>query len=172
MNSIRTAVSIFIGLILCNLAQAGYYWPRLPERVASHFGGSGAPNGWSSRTFFVALYAGIVLLMAAIMAFNAFGLKNFSDARINLPHKDFWLAPARREKTFNWLAAHFLWMGSATMALLLDIFAQAFQFNLGASRALAHPQWTLGVYLVYTAGWLVVLLRRFYALPSDAQRPR
>ena len=37
---------VFLGTGTLCIAQAWSYFPLLPARVASHFGASGAPNGW------------------------------------------------------------------------------------------------------------------------------
>lgn len=47
---------------LLALAVSLYAWPRLPERVPTHFGVGGAPDGWGSRAMGA-------LLMPAVMAF-------------------------------------------------------------------------------------------------------
>ncbi len=55
-------------LILAIFAVGLYFWPQLPERVPTHWGINGQPNGWSSSTFailfFPALMAGIYLLLS------------------------------------------------------------------------------------------------------------
>ena len=44
----------------------GFYalWQRVPERLAVHFGPSGAPDGWMSRRQFFAFSVGVLLLLA------------------------------------------------------------------------------------------------------------
>jgi uncharacterized membrane protein len=44
----------FYGLIAVGVLQSIYYYPRMPEVVASHFDGLGAANGWSSKNGFSA----------------------------------------------------------------------------------------------------------------------
>jgi len=42
MNALRR---LFYGLIALAAVQTLYYYPQMPEVVASHFDGRGAPNG-------------------------------------------------------------------------------------------------------------------------------
>lgn len=44
LTSLLTLAPLFAGLIL---------WNRLPDRIATHFGFDGTPNGWSGKTFTV-----------------------------------------------------------------------------------------------------------------------
>ena len=48
----RVAV-IYLGLLSLAILQAAWYYPRLPETVASHFSGSGIPDGWMSKQSFL-----------------------------------------------------------------------------------------------------------------------
>ena len=40
-------------IILLQTVVGAALWDRLPERIATHFGMNGEPNGWSSKTFTV-----------------------------------------------------------------------------------------------------------------------
>lgn len=52
MSSLRRAVvlhGILIGLLA---VQVVVYYPRLPDRVASHFGAGGVADGWMDKPAF------------------------------------------------------------------------------------------------------------------------
>ncbi len=51
---------IFFALVAIAILQTVYYYPRVPQVVASHFDGTGVPNAWSGRDGFFALYLGMV----------------------------------------------------------------------------------------------------------------
>ena len=65
MNWLRRS---FYGLLAIAVLQTLYYYPQMPAVVASHFDGLGAPNGWSSRNGFFALYLGITTLSLGLVA--------------------------------------------------------------------------------------------------------
>jgi hypothetical protein len=165
---LKWARTAFFVLAAACLAQAAVMYSRLPPLVASHFGPSGAANGWMSRDLFIGIYVFIVLFLGVMMSRTVFGLPGRSQARVNLPHKDYWLAPERREQTFAWLQAFLLWSGAGTFVLLLDMFHQVFRFNLGLAARLEHPLMDIALYGAYTAAWIVALLRRFSSVPADA----
>jgi len=80
---------LFWLLVFAAVLEIVYYYPLLPERVASHFDGYGRPNGWSSRDAFIAINASVTLLMAVLYAGIGFALPRLPEALINLPNKDY-----------------------------------------------------------------------------------
>jgi uncharacterized membrane protein len=109
---------VFVGLLVFAAAFLLYTTESLPDRVASHFGGSGAANGFMSRddyrlfmlAFCVVLPLGLVGLMIAV----------FRSARghVRLPNADHWLAPERRRQTMDFLEMQAVKFGSMLVAFL------------------------------------------------------
>jgi uncharacterized membrane protein len=159
MTNLPRAVFI-IALLLC-LAHAAYYYPLLPDRVASHFNASGRPDAWSDKGVFVKIYLFAVALVAIMFSGIGPALRRTPDSLINLPHKDYWLSPGRRQETLDTLSRQFLWFGSATLLLLLDIFHQSFRVHLGKTPGLEHPLASIGVYVAFSVLWTVALIRKF-----------
>lgn len=94
-------------------------------------------------------------------------LAKIPSAWINLPHKDYWLAPERRAATVETIQRQMEWLAAATVALLLGIAQLTIQANLDAGGArLGDGFWLLvSGYMVYFVVWLVWLLRKWYARP-------
>ncbi len=55
-------------ITLATLAFSWWAWPQLPERVVTHWGANGQPNGWSSPTFAAFLMPGMMALLTLIFA--------------------------------------------------------------------------------------------------------
>lgn len=53
----RAPYVLCAGLMVLLAVQALYYYPQLPERMASHFGADGRPNGWTTREGFFGIIA-------------------------------------------------------------------------------------------------------------------
>ncbi len=157
----RLPLIVFLVLCVLCVAQALYYYPQLPERVASHFGASGQPDGWSTKQSFLGIYLFTVGLVAVLFLGVQFGMSRIPTTLINLPNKDYWLSPERRQGTFDFMAGYFPWFASATTLLLLDVFHQSFQVNLGRAEALAHPVLSISVYVAFTAVWTIGLIVKF-----------
>ncbi len=159
----RLAVLVLLVLLLIVAVQIGYYGPRLPSTVASHFRGDGTPDGWSSRTELLGVYIAMVVLAISSFATLLLILPHLPESLINLPRKDYWLAPARREETFRTLGTRMLWFGKATPMLLSHLMGMTLAANLSPHPRLGKAAvWALVVYLAFTTVWLVSLLRHFY----------
>lgn len=143
------------------MAQAIWYYPQLPEKVASHSGPSGQPDAWSTKKFFITIYILTTGGCALILFLISFGLPKIPVSLINLPKKDYWLSLGRRKKTFEFLSQYFLWFASATLIFLLDMFQQSFQVHLGKAQSLPHPLLSLGLYTGFTVVWSIGMVIKF-----------
>lgn len=158
-------------LLLCWAAFAGYVWrtsAQLPERVATHFGADGAPNGWMTRAghvrFTVLMGIGTSAFVVAVFAF----IRWIGDAGLNIPHKQYWLAPERRDATYDFIQRQ----GFLFAALMLGFIAAVHHSILvanartPASLALADAGWLGGVFLVATLAWVGIFIGRFFRKPA------
>ena len=164
-RSTIAAIALLASAAGC-LYQAATAYPALPATVASHFGPSGAPNGWAPKGGFMGLYVIIVFFMAATLLAALRSIKNTPDEKLNLPNKEYWLAPERRESTMDTVAAFLLLFGTATNLLLMDIFGQAILFNLGRTSGLDHPVRSLAVYGIFTVVWIAAFVLGFKQKPG------
>lgn len=85
--------------------------PRLPAVVASHFGGSGAANGWSSRTAYVTLLLVIGILLPAGVIGMVHGITAGRPELLNVPSREYWMEPSRRGQTVWRVRAYIWWLG-------------------------------------------------------------
>ena len=161
LNGRGTAIGVFALLCVACLAHSLYYYSLLPDQVAHHFGISGEPDAWGSKTTSLISHVAIVAFMAVTFLGICFAMARMPDSMINLPNKDYWLAPEHRQQTMHCLQSRMLWMGSLTIILLIDTFHQSYQVALGNATRLGHFWLTLGAYLALTTVWCVALLRRF-----------
>jgi len=156
MDKLRT---VFITLIIVAIAQILYYYPRIPDVVASHFDGLGDPNGWSSKAVFFSIYAAILLLTVFIFLIlpQRTGKNKLWK---KLPDKEYWLAPERYDATMAFIQAHFLLFGIVNMLLAMFTIQLVIQANLTEQPRLHSAiVWALLLYFGFVIVWLV----RFYA---------
>ncbi|MGH9335094.1 MAG: DUF1648 domain-containing protein, partial [Vicinamibacteria bacterium] len=148
-------------VVLLLVAGAGvlqllYYYPRVPDEVASHFDGRGNPDGYQSRDGFFGMSAAMLVL--AVGLFGGLGaiFRRIPSKWFNLPHRDYWLAPERREETLDFITGQLEWYGAATLLLFLFVVQMAVEANFGPERRLdAGSIWlVLGLYLLFNGIWL------------------
>lgn len=150
------------------------YYPELPERVASHFDGAGNPNGWSSKSSFCTSFAVLQGFLCVFFLGLTVGIRRVPTALINLPRKSYWLAPERRESTFDFLGRQLLSFALVTQLFFVAIFHLVIRANLPgaeqgveAAQAMGEPFWILLVgYLGFTSLWTLWFLLRFLRKPA------
>ena len=116
---------VLLGCVFLSLVEAALQWNAAPGRVPSHFDAAGRPNSWSSRNEFFTLEVAVTLGIAGLFLGVSSLLKSTPDGLINLPNKKYWLAPERRADTMDRLASYFDVFASATLLLLIVVFALA-----------------------------------------------
>lgn len=141
---------------------------QLPPRVASHFGGDGLANGYMSRDgyrlFMLLFTVGLPLLMVAVVG----GLPARFPKWSNLPHKDHWFAPERRDDSLAFLRRHAYWFGTLLVFFMTAIHTLIIQANAQTPPRLAEGPF-LGMMAVFLGGlavWIVALLWRFRKPPA------
>ncbi|AMV16383.1 hypothetical protein VT03_00740 [Planctomyces sp. SH-PL14] len=158
-------------LVLAPFVAAGHfaaYYSLLPARVASHFGASGAADGWMSRGAFGVTYVGTVLLMAALFGGISALVRRLPIGLINLPHREYWLAEPRREETLRRLNVEMGWLGLGTILLLIVTFQLCLEANRNGTFRLGNAIWgALAVYLVAMTVWLIRFVLRYSHVPSQ-----
>lgn len=156
-------LSLVVFLILCLLyvAHVIWYYPQLPDRVASHFSFSGQPDAWSTKTFFVTFYLVITGGCALLFIGVSFGMSKIPVSLINLPNKDYWLSEDHKQQTFDFMSHYLLWFASATLLFFLDMFHQSVLVALGKTDSLPHPMLSLGIYIGFIIVWSIGLLVKF-----------
>ncbi len=158
-----TQERIFQLLIIVCTVQILFYASILPASLASHFSRDGEPNGWSSRTTFFGLYLGILVMVLLFFRILPGLLSRFPNTMINLPHKDYWLDPSRRDVTFSGIKDRIVSMGNGFLAFLIVTFQLVIQANLAEGIRLNSKElWILlAVFVVFTLSWIVRFIRVF-----------
>jgi len=160
---------LFLILAMLSLVQAAYYYPQLPGLVATHFAASGRPNGWMPREHFFQYQVVFALGFAAFFFSLAFVSSILPAAWINVPHKDYWLAPARREATRQQIAGMILAAGCGALTFFLFLHQRICRANLDDPRRLTPAAGVIfGISLLLIVGPVVPSLLRFLRKPPAA----
>lgn len=139
------------------LALAGgfvlYTAGALPAVVASHFVAGGAADGFMPHdayvTLMLAVTVGLPLLLAALTGLTRF----LPPERINLPHRDYWLAPEREAQTLAYLASR-----GAGFAKLLAIFLAFVHWLVVRANSAQPPHFPEALFFAGLAVFVAALL--------------
>lgn len=158
---------LLIAVFVVAVAQSAYYYPRLPERVASHFGASGAADGWQSRPAFFAFYGALLALLFLVFGLGPRLLRRLPPSLVNIPHRDYWLTPARRAEAMRRLELAMQWFAVPTIGFMVFAMQLVFAANLDQEPRLPGTfLWALGAYFAFVASWLVWLYRGLFRPPA------
>lgn len=140
---------------------------QLPARPATHFGADGQANGWMTRDGHVRFMLGIglgvplsILLVIAIVS-------RLRGAGLNIPNRQYWLAPERRVQTLAFVQRQMVWFA----CLLVLFFVMIHHLILRANAhdpAMLTPSglWIpIGLFLVAIGGWTIAFIRPFRRTP-------
>lgn len=159
-------IVVFAAVVLLLWAELAFAWPWLPERVATHFAPSGAPNGWSTRYGLIGIVLQFVAIAAAVL-FTAGALARLPDSLINLPNKDYWLSPERRNSTLNAISDWVRWL--AVMILVIETLVMTLMLlsNIkGMPRFDLPPLLTAAIFTGPIVGMIAWVCWRFRMPPS------
>ncbi len=164
MRRDQLSLAVLLFVISLGVAQALYFRAELPARVASHFDGAGRPNGWMSRDGLVLWQCVLLLALGALFGVGGRLLAVTPNGLINLPNKNYWLAPERRAESVAFLTGWLRWVGAGTLAFLMGVFQFSVQANLRRGRLDSMPFLVAtGFFLAGLAIAVVWLYRRFRA---------
>jgi uncharacterized membrane protein len=163
----RAQRGIFFALLLAAALQIVYFYPLLPDTVASHFDSAGRPNGSMPKGGFMALYVGLLALMVVNFLIIPIFLERLPESLVNLPNKRYWLAPERRAQAWAKIQTYLLAFGNGAVALMLFVFQLALLANLSESRVLSPAIWILlAAFIAFVLGCLFRLFRAFRLPPG------
>jgi len=88
---------------------------------------------------------------------------------INLPHKEFWLSPQRRDDTLAYIRVWTAWLGCALLAFLLFVMELVYRANLHTPPQLNMAAFVpaLLAFVAFDTVAIVRLLLHFAKIPGD-----
>jgi uncharacterized membrane protein len=159
----RLPSAVFVFLVFVGFLQARKFPATMPPVLATHFGGSGAPNGWQTQSEFFILE---IVLLGVCLLF-AFGIPRLIGALpislVNVPNKEYWLAPERREETLAFFRTQFAWFGCGFLAFLIVVNQLVFDANQSQPRQLNTTVFVASLvgFLTFVGIWTIRLILRF-----------
>jgi uncharacterized membrane protein len=154
----RPALFLLVALIAVSAAFIAVTAGQLPGLVASHFDAGSGVNGWLTRSqylFWMLVLA--ILLPLAIVGFIA--LVGTAPRLINLPHRTYWLAEARREQTLATLLSF-----ACAQGCVLTVFAAALHYVILQANTTAPPHLPGALFVAVLVGLLAAMVAWTIAL--------
>ncbi len=154
-------------LLAAAVIQTLWYWPRLLDRVVSTYDAAGDPSGSMAKPLFFALHLLMVAVCVVVFAGLEVILRKAPPSLINIPNREYWLAPDRREATYGRLGESIRSYGTATLVFLIVLAELVIRQNLWPESSVP----TIGLWIaasafvVFTVAWVIRFLLMFRVEP-------
>ena len=162
----RLLVLILVVLMAIAVAVIAATASDLPARVAVHFGAQGAANGWESRDGYtiamIALVIGLPLSLVVLLSV----LPRFGACATNIPNKQYWLAPDRREGTFERLTRF-----ATLLGVVMVVFLTAVHLVVVEANTSPRPTLPTAPFIAVMLGFAVAMIAWAVALTYGFRRP-
>ena len=161
----RSAILVFLILCACSVWHALHYYAALPAMIPRDSFEAGPSDALTSKVTLLQIY--LIAVAGTAFCFPGLGLliTRMKVSRINLPNKEYWLAPERKQRSLDFMVAYTAWFGSATLLFLMRIFHGCFRAVLGEGMRPDPPLPTAiatGVlYGAFILFWCILPLIRF-----------
>lgn len=140
-----------------------YTTAYLPDRVATHFSGYNQADGWMSRSGYLLFLLAFLIGAPLLLSLGLGTLPGKFPQWTNVPHRDYWLAPLRRNESLQFLSAHGKRLGCLVVMLMLGI-----HYTLLLANHMQPPRLPVSTFSSILFGfvlaliwWIVRLYRRF-----------
>jgi uncharacterized membrane protein len=155
-------VALVLAIVAGAVLRVAGVWDKLPALMASHFGPSGRPDAFMSRDAFFWLFASVGGGTSALMIVMPWLLRRIPPSFINMPYRDYWLAPERRAQALARLGTWTAWFGVVLAVFMFVVLELVLQANLQRSP-LANGLFIAALigFFVVTIGMMVALYRCF-----------
>jgi hypothetical protein len=154
-----------VTLLVSFLVVLGLIWmtgDTLPSHVASHFDASGTPDGWMSRNTYLGWMSGVAIGVSGVFVSIFLGIRFLPPSTINLPRREYWLAPERSASTMAFLMRAGIWLACISLWLLLGVHLFVLSANSSEPVHLSAAIWLLApLFGLVTLLWSWFLIRHF-----------
>jgi uncharacterized membrane protein len=154
---------ILIATGLFGIAQSIYFYTKLPDRVAIHFGSNGVPDGWASNLTNLVLAVTLYLSMVVLFMVIPLIVRKVPARFISLPNREHWLSDERVDSTIGKLSHYLNIFGIAIIIFFLILGYYVYIANMSNPIALNEMAiWLIaGGFLVFTIVWLILFYKKF-----------
>lgn len=174
MSDSRLPAVLYLLMLTMGLLNWAHVYAQLPEMMASHFSAHGVANGWAPKSAFFGIMAFCIGMSAFVGFIVPRQISKTPAAKLNLPNKDYWLAPERQNDTWRFIRAQMVWFACALLFVFLFGTSQAINANLPSvgrfdSQAMLAVMLGFGLFGVL---WIALFLRHFYTVPRSLHSSR
>lgn len=171
MSATRWYWALLLAVFALSAPRVMMIWPDVPATMASHFDASGRADGWMPKERFFFMTAVTEVGLCALLATTAVWARWLPVSLINLPNRDYWLHPDRKEQSVRRLGRMMTAFAVATALFFVGLVELTIQANLGGTSLSARPFAALiFCLLAATVALIVVVYKAFGRQSASSSR--
>jgi uncharacterized membrane protein len=155
MASNRRLILIIIFFLALAGWQSLYFYPRLPDQIATHYGVAGEPDDFTSKKTALILNFTLFCLLNGMFFGMAWLTKKVPENLLNIPNKDFWLKPENKPRAMELIFGFGLKIGIVTDLFLLILFQHIYAINIDSAKFNSGRFW-IGLFIYFVAIGLMI----------------
>ena len=113
--------SIFSSLLIIFYVLLIYTYFTVPENVAIHFSLGGDSNGWMSKLAYLITFGFLGTFTSLLTIRSFYKFRHSNKDTINIPNRDYWLAPERIQQTISDLMNYGIWFANVTLIIFIGV---------------------------------------------------
>jgi hypothetical protein len=134
--AIRLTATLFVLTLAACLGELFWAYHQLPERVHAHFPSWIHFGAEGPRWVFVAASGAIPVLIALAALISIRLAKSQPEKFVQIPNRDYWMSPARREQTLDMIASRIYLLGAVKFVADAIFIYAAVRANLAGATEL------------------------------------
>jgi hypothetical protein len=165
---ILAPLAVFALLLVAGAFWVGALAERLPDIAAVHFDARGAANGFTTRDacrrFMLLSTVGVPALIAAVTAALP---RLLPPGMLNVPHREYWMAPARARDSVDFLSSRGIWFSCMLLTFLACVDWMVVKANEARPALFPSAEFlpVLALFFCATGLWLRGMFKRFPSPP-------
>ncbi len=120
---LRIAMTLFVLVLIAVGSFVVATTGHLTDPVATHFDRDFLANGWMTRDGYLRFTLAFATLVPIVVALAVGGLPRVAPRSVNIPNRDYWLAPERRATTLDGIAARACVLGALLAVFIAGVHA-------------------------------------------------
>jgi hypothetical protein len=108
----RLTATLFLLTLVACLVELFWAYNQLPERVHAHFPSWVHLDGEGPKWVFVVICTAIPVLIAIAALISIRLVKRQPDKFVQIPNRDYWMSPIRRDRTLDLIASRIYLLGA------------------------------------------------------------
>jgi uncharacterized membrane protein len=163
-------VFYIIAILIC-VFEIVRLWNLAPAQMAAHFNAQGSPDRFVSKAEFFWFQIQTMLIVTVVSIPLQILFLVLPVNLINMPNREYWLAPERRAETVDRLSSFAAMMFGVILLAIQAGFELSVYANL-RTPILFNAQWMLMVIIISIVliGLMLIQLRATFHLPSSNDR--